>query len=393
MISVAEAQARLLALASPFPSVELELTKAARHYLHGPLQATRTQPAADLSAMDGYALSSAAFPGPWHVIGESAAGRPFAGVLEHNQAVRIFTGAHVPAGADAILIQEDASRDGDTLMATAKDALAPGMHIRTAGGDFSSGDTVLATGTMLEAGPCALAAMAGHGSVQVGRWPHVTIVATGDELLPAGIQCSSAQIPSSNSTMLHAMLSNLPCEITDEGIIPDRLNELETRLSALASTTDIIVTTGGASVGDHDLVQAALRNVGADMDFWKVAMRPGKPVMAGKVGNTIVLGLPGNPTSAFVTAFLFLLPLIRYMAGSLSPLPEIFEAKTTNALAMGGSRAEYVRGKVEDGAITPFNPRDSGLVSPLSQSNALIIRDVYAPATATDAVVQYHRLF
>jgi len=393
MISVAEAQARLLALASPFPSVELELTKAARHYLHGPLQATRTQPAADLSAMDGYALSSAAFPGPWHVIGESAAGRPFAGVLEHNQAVRIFTGAHVPAGADAILIQEDASRDGDTLMATAKDALAPGMHIRTAGGDFSSGDTVLATGTMLEAGPCALAAMAGHGSVQVGRWPHVTIVATGDELLPAGIQCSSAQIPSSNSTMLHAMLSNLPCEITDAGIIPDRLNELETRLSALASTTDIIVTTGGASVGDHDLVQAALRNVGADMDFWKVAMRPGKPVMAGKVGNTIVLGLPGNPTSAFVTAFLFLLPLIRYMAGSLSPLPEIFEAKTTNALAMGGSRAEYVRGKVEDGAITPFNPRDSGLVSPLSQSNALIIRDVYAPATATDAVVQYHRLF
>jgi molybdopterin molybdotransferase len=393
MISVTEAQARLLALASPLPSVELALTKAARHYLHGPLHATRTQPAADLSAMDGYALSAAAFPGPWHVIGESAAGRPFAGVLEHNQAVRIFTGAHVPAGADAILIQEDASLDGDTLMATAKDALAPGMHIRTAGGDFSSGDTVLGTGTMLDAGPCALAAMAGHGSVQVGRWPHVTIVATGDELLPAGIQCSSAQIPSSNSTMLHAMLSNLPCEITDAGIIPDRLNELETRLSALASTTDIIVTTGGASVGDHDLVQAALRNVGADMDFWKVAMRPGKPVMAGKVGNTIVLGLPGNPTSAFVTAFLFLLPLIRYMAGSLSPLPEIFEAKTTNALAMGGSRAEYVRGKVEDGAITPFNPRDSGLVSPLSQSNALIIRDVYAPATATDAVVQYHRLF
>jgi len=393
MISVTEAQARLLALASPLPSVELALTKAARHYLHGPLHATRTQPAADLSAMDGYALSAAAFPGPWHVIGESAAGRPFAGVLEHNQAVRIFTGAHVPAGADAILIQEDASLDGDTLMATAKDALAPGMHIRTAGGDFSSGDTVLGTGTMLEAGPCALAAMAGHGSVQVGRWPHVTIVATGDELLPAGIQCSSAQIPSSNSTMLHAMLSNLPCEITDAGIIPDRLNELETRLSALASTTDIIVTTGGASIGDHDLVQAALRNVGADMDFWKVAMRPGKPVMAGKVGNTIVLGLPGNPTSAFVTAFLFLLPLIRYMAGSLSPLPEIFEAKTTNALAMGGSRAEYVRGKVEDGAITPFNPRDSGLVSPLSQSNALIIRDVYAPATATDAVVQYHRLF
>jgi molybdopterin molybdotransferase len=393
MISVAEAQARLLALASPLPSVELELTKAARHYLHGPLHAKRTQPAADLSAMDGYALSSAAFPGPWHVIGESAAGRPFDGALEHTQAVRIFTGAHVPAGADTVLIQEDAARDGDTLMATAKDALAPGLHIRTAGGDFSSGDTVLTTGTFLEAGPCALAAMAGHGTVQVGRWPHVTIVATGDELLPPGIECSPAQIPSSNSPMLHAMLSNLPCKITDAGIIADRLTDLETRLSALASTADIIVTTGGASVGDHDLVQTALRNIGADMDFWKVAMRPGKPVMAGKIGSTIILGLPGNPSSAFVTAFLFLLPLIRHMAGSLSPLPEIFEAKTDNTLFPGGSRTEYVRGRVEGGSITPFTSRDSGLVSPLSHSNALIIREVDAPATPSGAVVQYHRLF
>lgn len=393
MISVAEAQARLLALASPLPSVELELVKAARHYLHGPHHAKRTQPAADLSAMDGYALSSAAFPGPWQVIGESAAGRPFAGVLEQNQAVRIFTGAHVPAGADTILIQEDAARDGDTLMATAEDALAPGKHIRTAGGDFSSGDTILTTGTLLEAGPCALAAMAGHCSVQVGRWPHVTIVATGDELLPPGIKCGPAQIPSSNSPMLHAMLSNMPCKITDAGIIPDRLTDLETRLSALASTTDIIVTTGGASVGDHDLVQTALRNIGADMDFWKVAMRPGKPVMAGKIGNTIVLGLPGNPSSAFVTAFLFLLPLIRHMAGSLSPLPEVFEAKTDNALLPGGSRTEYVRARVEGGSIKAFTTRDSGLVSPLSHSNALIIRDVDAPATPSGAVVQYHRLF
>lgn len=393
MISVAEAQARLLALASPLPPVELALAKAARHYLHAPLLAKRTQPAADLSAMDGYALSSAAFPGPWYVIGESAAGRPFAGALEQNQAVRIFTGAHVPAGADTILIQEDAARDGDTLMATAKDALAPGKHIRNAGGDFSSRDTILTTGTLLEAGPCALAAMAGHGTVQVGRWPHVTIVATGDELLPPGSECSPAQIPSSNSPMLHAMLSNLPCKITDAGIIADRLTDLETSLSALASTTDIIVTTGGASVGDHDLVQTALRNIGADMDFWKVAMRPGKPVMAGKIGDTIVLGLPGNPTSAFVTAFLFLLPLIRHMAGSLSPLPEIFEAKTDNALFPGGNRAEYVRARVEGGAITAFTTRDSGLVSPLSQSNALIIRDVDAPATPSGAVVQYHRLF
>ena len=194
--------------------------------------------------------------------------------------------------------------------------------MRRAGGDFSAGAMLLATGTVRGAGPCALAAMAGHGTVQVGRWPHVTIVATGDELLPAGIECSPAQIPSSNSTMLHAMLSNLPCKITDGGIIADKLTDLETRLSTLASTTDIIVTTGGASVGDHDLVQAALRNIGADMDFWKVAMRPGKPVMAGKIGNTIVPGLPGNPKSACVTLFLFLLLLLRHKGGQHSPTPD-----------------------------------------------------------------------
>lgn len=392
MISVAEAQARLLALASPLPSIELELARATRHYLHGPLVAKRTQPAADLSAMDGYAVSSAGFPGPWHVIGESAAGRPFTGTLNSGEAVRIFTGAQVPAGADAILIQEDAARIGNQLLANNDNALPFGRHVRKAGSDFSAGDNILDTGKFLEAGAIALAAMAGHGTVRAGRWPRVTIIATGDELMPAGAECSAAHIPSSNSPMLHAMLSGLPCEIVDGGIIRDNLAELESKLHTLAQTSDIIVTTGGASVGDHDLVQTALLNIGADMDFWKVVMRPGKPIMAGKIGDAVVLGLPGNPSSAFVTAFLFLLPIVRHFAGALSPLPEIFEARIATELPAGGSRTEYLRSKVEYGVITPFRAQDSGMVLPLSQSNALIIHDANAPPKLAGAAVHYHRI-
>lgn len=391
MISVAEAQARLLMLAPPLPSIELDLARATRHYLHGPLVAKRTQPAADLSAMDGYAVSSVEFPGPWQVIGESAAGRPFAGTLNAGEAVRIFTGAQVPAGADAILIQEDAARDGYRLSATTANSLVCGRHVRKAGSDFSVRDNILESGTFLEAGPIALAAMAGHGTVHVGRWPRVTIVGTGDELVPAGAECSAAHIPSSNSPMLRAMLSGLPCEIVDGGIIRDNLPELESRLRTLARATDIIVTTGGASVGDHDLVQTALLNIGANIDFWKVAMRPGKPIMAGKIGDTIVLGLPGNPSSAFVTAFLFLLPLVRHFAGAPSPLPEIFEARISAELLIGGGRTEYLRAKVEHGCITPFRVQDSGMVLPLSQSNALIIHDANAPAKPAGAAVHYHR--
>lgn len=392
MISVADAQARLLMLASPLPAIDLELIKAARHYLHSPLVALRMQPAADLSAMDGYAVSSAEFPGPWHVIGESAAGRPFTGTLNSGEAVRIFTGAHVPAGTDAILIQEDAARDGDQLLATNRDVLACGRHIRKAGSDFSVRDDILDSGTFLEAGPIALAAMAGHGTVHVGRWPRVTVVSTGDELMPPGAECSPAHIPSSNSPMLHAMLSGLPCEIVDGGIIRDNLSELESTLRMLAQTSDIIVTTGGASVGDHDLVQTALLNIGANMDFWKVAMRPGKPIMAGKIGDTVVLGLPGNPSSAFVTAFLFLLPLVRYMAGAPSPFPELFKAPVATALPAGGSRTEYLRAKVDHALITPFQGQDSGMVLPLSQSNALIIHGANAPAKPEGALVHYHRI-
>jgi molybdopterin molybdotransferase len=188
------------------------------------------------------------------------------------------------------------------------------------------------------------------------------------------------------------MLSGLPCDVLDAGILRDDLAELETSLLALSEQVDIIVTTGGASVGNHDLVQTALLNIGAQMDFWKVAMRPGKPLMAGKIGNAVVLGLPGNPSSAFVTAFLFLLPLIRHLAGCTSPLPALFEGATASDLPAGGDRAEYMRATVEGGHITPFRIQDSGLTRTLSQANALLVQPPLVPPRPKGTVVQYMRL-
>ena len=392
MISVAEAQARLLDLASPLPPVERELMQAVWHYLHAPLTAIRTQPAADLSAMDGYAVAAGDFPGPWRVIGESAAGYPFAGALQSGEAVRIFTGAHVPRNADSVLIQENASRDGDILHVTENRALKIGANIRRLGSDFQAGDQVLPAGSYLDAGAIAVAAMAGHGTLAVGGLPRIAIAATGDELVAVGAPAGPAQIPCSNSPMLQAMLAGLPCDVLDAGILGDDLTVLETGLHALSQQVDIIVTTGGASVGDHDLVHTALQNIGAQMDFWKVAMRPGKPLMAGKIGNALVLGLPGNPSSAFVTAFLFLLPLIRHMAGSPSPLPTLFEAAAACDLPAGGDRAEYMRASVEGRHITPLMAQDSGLTRTLSQANALLIQPPNVPPRSKGTMVQYMHL-
>jgi molybdopterin molybdotransferase len=392
MISVDEAQARLLALASPLPPIEVELSRAGQHYMRGPLVAMRTQPAADLSAMDGYAVISADFPGPWRVIGESAAGRPFSGMLHSGEAVRIFTGAHVPKNADRILIQENAAREGDIVHATQDQSPADKPHIQHAGSDFLAGAEILKQGALLGAGQIALAAMAGYGTLCVGGRPRVAVVATGDELVAAGSQCTAAQIPSSNSPMLRAMLSNMPCDVIDGGILPDDLAALEASLARLAAQADVIVTTGGASVGDHDLVQPALLNIGAKMDFWKVAMRPGKPLMAGKIGDTIMLGLPGNPSSAYVTATLFLLPLLRYMSGCQTPFPELQEAITTRDLPAGGIRAEYLRARMDGGRITPLNTQDSGLTHSLSHANALLLQPVNGPSRAAGNIVQYIRL-
>jgi molybdopterin molybdotransferase len=391
MISVDEAQKRLLALATPLPPGELPLREAIGHYLAHDVVARRTQPAADLSSMDGYAIRIADLPGPWRVNGESAAGRPFDGVLKPGEAVRIFTGAHVPAGADTILVQEDGARDGETLRLIGEGPAACGAHIRRSGTDFSNGDTVLTAGQLMHAGAVAVAAMAGFGSVRVGGKPKVAIIACGDELRQPGEPCNAAHIPSSNSVMLEALLAKTPAAACDRGIAPDRLDAIEAKLRDCADC-DVIVTTGGASVGDHDLVQRALRNVGAEIDFWKVAMRPGKPVMAGRLCSSIVLGLPGNPSSAFVTAFLLLLPLVRHLAGDRCPFPDLQNARSTHDLPAGGIRADYWRAKVESGDISRIFDQDSGITLPLASANALLINPVDAPPRPAGSIVQYLRI-
>jgi molybdopterin molybdotransferase len=392
VIGVDEAQARLLALAAPLPATSLPLSAAVGHYLAENVTARRTQPAADMSAMDGYAIRFAELPGPWRVVGESAAGLPFNGALDASQATRIFTGAHVPAGADCILVQEEAAREGDILRLSGEGPSGVGAHIRRAGGDFAAGDCLLENGDLLNAGRVAIAAMAGYGALAVGGRPKLTILASGNELVAPGTKCSAAQIPSSNSVMLSAMAAHLPCDVVDGGIVADDLPALEAALRAAAETSDIIVTSGGASVGDHDLMQSALRNVGAEIDFWKVAIRPGKPLMAGRLDGAMVLGLPGNPSSAFVTAFLFLLPLIRHLAGSKSSLPEPHLATVRNDLPAGGQRTDYLRAREENGVISIFNRQDSSMLLPLSTANALLINPAGVAPRPAGSKAQYLRI-
>lgn len=389
MIGVDEAQARLLALAAPLPSISLPLVDAVGHYLAKDLIACRTQPAANVSAMDGYAIRFAEMPGPWRVIGESAAGSPFEGALDVGQAARIFTGAHVPAGADCVLIQEEAGCENGNLLLTGNGPAAMGAHIRRAGGDFTHGDRLLESGVVLNAGRVAIAAMAGYAHLTVGGRPKVTILASGSELVPPGAPCSTAQIPSSNSVMLSAMLSRISCDVINGGIIADEISALEAALRAAAEASDVIVTTGGASVGDHDLVQAALRNVGADIVFWKVAMRPGKPVIVARLGGAVVVGLPGNPSSAYVTAFLFLLPLLRHLAGCREPLLRVRTAVLTVDLPAGGTRTDYLRARLEDNGIAPFSKQDSGMLAPLSQADALLINPANSPARSAGSAAHY----
>ena len=388
MTPVAEAQARLLALSAPLPAQTVLLDQAIGHYLAEEIIAKRTQPAADLSAMDGYAVRFSDLPGPFELAGESAAGAPFAGAVQGHQAVRIFTGAHRPSGADTILVQEDARIEDNQIFLSGDGPDWLGKHIRREGGDFRAGDTLVGAGTHLQAGAIAAAAMAGYGALSVGGTPKIKIIGTGDELVPPGNRCDAAHIPSSNNIMLRAMLNSLPCNVLDAGIIGDNL-QLLTAAFDDAADYDIIVTSGGASVGDHDFVQDALKAAGAKIEFWRVAMRPGKPVMAATIGKTIVLGLPGNPSSAFVTAFLLLLPLVRHLAGSKMPYPEVGVVPVTVDLHPGDNRSEYLRARLEYGKISPFNRQDSGMLTPLVDANALLVRPANSPQLNAGELAPY----
>lgn len=340
--------------------------------------ALRTQPAADLSAMDGYALRFADLPGPLRVIGESAAGHPFAGSVGQGEAVRIFTGAALPPGTDTILIQEEAARDAVELRLSGEGPRQQGRHVRPRGLDFGDGEMLVGPGDRLTPARLALAAASGHGALAVNRRIRVALVATGDELVAPGAPFDSSRLPESNGIMLTAMLADLPVDVIDLGIVPDRLDLLTAAFAAVDA--DLLVTSGGASVGDHDLVRPALQAAGGSIDFWRIAMRPGKPMMAGRLGESLVLGLPGNPVSAFVTAQLFLRPLVAALGGARDPLPPAMTAMLGTALPANDGRQDYLRATMQDGRVVAAPAQDSSMLSTLARSTCLIVRAPYAPA-------------
>jgi molybdopterin molybdotransferase len=389
MISLDEAQARLLALATPVAAETIPIAQAAGRWLTDDVSAKRTQPARDLSAMDGYAVRAGDGP-KWHVIGESAAGRSFAGTISAGEAVRIFTGAALPPGADAIIIQENVARDGNICRQTDGNPPKAGDHVRHAGSDFAAGEMLVAKGTRLDAAHIGLIVAGGYGTAAVARPICVTLISTGDELVPPGADAGEDQLPASNGVMLATLLHGWPVALNDPGIVPDRLEAVRDALIA-AHDADIIVTVGGASVGDHDLVKPGLEAAGATLDFWKVAMRPGKPVLVGRLGNALTLGLPGNPVSAYVTALLFLKPLIAALSDARDPLPARESATLGGTLPACGPRTDHVRARFENGRIVPTGPNDSAALKGLASADALIVRAPNAPAAEPGEIVDIIR--
>lgn len=377
MIDWRDALSRLLALAPPVEAETCAIADAASRWTSAPVLARRTQPEADLSSMDGYAIRHADLPGPWRVTGESAAGKPFEHTVAFAEAVRIFTGAYVPAGTDTILILENAALKGDALSLSG-DAPRPAQWVRPQGTDFAAGSEVIAVGERLTPARIGLAVLAGHTNLPVRRRIRIAFASTGDEL--------GTTLPDSNGPMLAALLADLPVETASAGIVPDD----RAALAAFFASThhhDVIVTTGGASVGDHDLVRPILLELGASLDFWKVAMRPGKPVMAGTLGNAIVLALPGNPVSAFVTAHIFLRPLVAHLSGASDPGAQIIAATLGAPLPAIGARTDFVRMRWQNGTLVPARSGDSGALVPLAEAEALAIRHADSPpARAGDTV-------
>ncbi|KQN26434.1 molybdenum cofactor biosynthesis protein MoeA [Sphingomonas sp. Leaf33] len=377
LLPVADAQARVLALAAPLPVEQVPLADAAHRYAAADVPALRTQPASDLSAMDGYAIRHADLGRPLRLIGESAAGRPFTGAVRVGETVRIFTGATMPAGADCVLVQEEARAEGGVIHLAGEGPAAPGRNVRRRGLDFTDGDVLIPAGAAITPARLAVAAIGGHATLPLRARVRVAIAATGDELVSAGQRIGAGQLPESNGVMLAAMLSPLGADIVDLGILPDRADALEAAFRAVDA--DVLVTTGGASVGDHDLVRPALEAAGAAIDFWRIALRPGKPMMAGRLGSTVVLGLPGNPVSAFVTAELFVKPLVRHLAGAADPFPGVVTIPLGEDLPANTERTDYLRAELRGGAAFASTIQDSSMLRTLARSTCLIVRPPHAP--------------
>ncbi|WP_108661650.1 molybdopterin molybdotransferase MoeA [Acuticoccus kandeliae] len=389
MISVDEARARLLAAAPVLETESVPLAEACGRVLRAPVVAERTQPPFSSSAMDGYAVRAAEIAaGPVRVVGQSAAGRRYGAPLGAGEAVRIFTGAPVPDEADSVLIQEDAVVEGDRL--STAERVSPGDNIRRMGLDFAAGETLFPAGTRLQPRHLALAGAGGHATLTVGRRPKIAFLATGDELVPPGSPTGPDQIVASVTPTLAAMVASVGGESIDLGIAPDIQAEIARRAREALDRADILVTLGGASVGDHDLVKPALGDLGIGLDFWRVAVRPGKPLMF--ASDPLVLGLPGNPVSGVVCAVLFLLPLIEAMQGAASPGPRVETGVLGAAVGQNGPRRDHMRARLDGGRIIPFDVQDSSMLSILSHADALLVREPHAPPAELGEPCQYIRL-
>lgn len=370
----------------------LPLAQCAWRVLAADVAALRTQPPFANSAMDGYAVRAEDLaPGAeLGVIGESAAGRAFSGSLGAGQAVRIFTGAPIPEGADTILIQENADGVG-TASIRVREGASKGKFIRAAGLDFAQGDVLLRAGRRLDSAALGLAAAAGHPVLPMRRKPLVAIFATGDELVLPGEKVGPDQIVASNSFSLAALVEQAGGSVLDLGIARDNHPDLATRIEqAKAAGADVLVTLGGASVGAHDLVQEALTRQGMELGFWKIAMRPGKPMMMGRLGRMVAVGLPGNPVSSIVCGHLFVVPLIEALLGMPAPERDRSEPGILGRdMPANDEREDYLRSDLALTAAgweaTPFDRQDSSMLGLLARAEALAIRPAFAePAKKGD---------
>jgi molybdopterin molybdotransferase len=396
MISVDEARARILAGLHPMPSEIVALANAWNRVTAEPVIARLTQPPSDVSAMDGYALRAAdgALHASLRVIGAAPAGHPFEGSVGPGETVRLFTGSVVPHGADAILLQEDAERSGDVVTVT--EAVAEGRHIRRAGQDFSLGDTVMPAGRRITARDVGLAAAANHPWLNVHRKPRVAILATGDEIAMPGEPIPAGGIVSSNSHALAALVRAMGGDPTVLPVAKDTTEAIAAAADQVAGF-DLLVTTGGASVGDHDLVISGLQTRGLVVDFWQIAMRPGKPLLFGQMGAVPVLGLPGNPVSAIVCSALFLVPALALMQGLPAGPPPTVTAILGAPLKANDHRADHLRATVTHDdlgrvIVTPFPVQDSAMLRRLALADALVMRAPHAAASAAGAEVPVIRL-